>query len=69
MSYTPEMLTKLKESYASGVRMVRYSDGKVVEYNSMSEMATAIANIERALAVQSSGARVSHTTATYDRGM
>lgn len=69
MSYTSDQLATLKAAYASGVRRVKYADGKEVEYNTMRDMAAAIALIERDLAQQASGARVTHTTATYDRGM
>lgn len=69
MSFTSEQLATLKAAYASGVQRVKYADGKEVQYNTMRDMAAAIALIERDLAQQASGARVTHTTAIYDRGM
>lgn len=69
MSYTTGQLETLRAAYASGVKRVKYADGKEVEYNSMRDMAAAISLMERAIAEQGSGARVTHTTATFDRGM
>lgn len=70
MSFTQSQLDTLRAAYASGVRRVKYADGKEVEYNSMAEMAAAIAKIESALAAQGAGGgRATHTTAGYDRGM
>jgi hypothetical protein len=69
MSYTQGQLDTLRAAYASGVMAIRYADGKEVKYNSMSEMAVAIARIESALAAQTTGGRATHTTAGYNRGM
>ncbi|MBS7544369.1 phage head-tail joining protein [Ancylobacter oerskovii] len=44
-----QRLEKLREARASGVRRVRYSDGREHEYRSDAELASAIADIERQL--------------------
>lgn len=58
--FTNEQLAALQEAFASGVRTVTHGANSVT-YNSMDEMARAIAHIERQLAGRS---KVSYPTFT-----
>lgn len=48
MAYTEAQKTALEKALASGVRRVTY-DGHTVEYNSLDEIRTALAEVNRAL--------------------
>lgn len=61
MTYTEEQLLNLKAAYASGVLRVRNND-EWVEYNSMSQLRTAIRDIEDELA---NAARMSRPRGAY----
>lgn len=53
-----DRLAKLRSARADGVRRVRYSDGREVEYRADSELAAAIADVERQIAGANAPAKV-----------
>lgn len=53
-----ERLAKLRSLRAEGVRSLRYSDGKEIEYRSDAEIAAAIADLERQIAGANAPAKV-----------
>ncbi len=53
-----ERLAKLRALRAEGVRSLRYSDGKELEYRSDAELAAAIADLERQIAGANASAKV-----------
>lgn len=67
MSYTADQLSSLRAAYASGVLEVTYSDGRRVRYQSMADMAQAIAQIERSLTPPAQ--RVTHYNPVFDKGV
>ncbi|GLK73181.1 hypothetical protein KHC23_18800 [Ancylobacter dichloromethanicus] len=53
-----DRLAKLRKMRADGVRRLRYTDGKEVEYRTDSELAAAIADVERQIAGANAPAKV-----------
>lgn len=66
-AYTADQLAALREAYANGVAEITYSDGRRVRYQSMGDMAAAIARIEADLQA-ATAPRVSHYNPTFSRG-
>lgn len=66
--YTEADLTKLQAALASGVRVVRFEDGRQVEYQSLADLVRAIGIVQGALAT-AVGARVTHVNPTYNKGV
>lgn len=66
--YTADQLAELKSAYASGVLRVRYADGREVTYNSLPDLAAAIARIEADLS-SATAPRVSHYNPSFSRGL
>ena len=52
MTYTPEHLHALREALASGEHRVTY-DGKSIEYRSVADLKSAIAEVEATIARES----------------
>lgn len=61
-------LEQLRAVRAMGTRAVEYSDGRRVEYRTDSELAAAIADLERRIAVEQRP-RVSVVRVTYSKGV
>ncbi|WAC27512.1 phage head-tail joining protein [Ancylobacter sp. SL191] len=53
-----ERLEKLRAARATGIRRLRYSDGKEHEYRTDAELAAAIADLERQIAGANASAKV-----------
>ncbi|WP_428032793.1 phage head-tail joining protein [Ancylobacter sp.] len=53
-----DRLAKLRSARAEGIRRLRYSDGREVEYRTDSELAAAIADVERQIAGANAPAKV-----------
>ncbi|SCW56511.1 phage head-tail joining protein [Ancylobacter rudongensis] len=53
-----DRLARLRSVRADGVRRLRYTDGKEVEYRTDSELAAAIADVERQIAGANAPAKV-----------
>jgi hypothetical protein len=64
MAYTATQLQTLKDAYAAGLRRVRMSDGRELEYASLDEMAKAIDKIESTVEV-AAGTRPARTHRAY----
>jgi hypothetical protein len=66
LSYSQTDLATLRSALASGVRSVRFEDGRQVEYQSVSDLIRTIGVVERALVPVAS--RVSHVNPIYSKG-
>ncbi len=66
MSYSEADLVKLRAALSSGVRSVRFEDGRQVEYQTVAELVQAIGIVERALIPAAS--RVTHFNPVYSKG-
>jgi hypothetical protein len=53
MAYTSDDLTTIERAIASGTRLVRFSDGREIQYHSMQDLMAARADIALAVTTQS----------------
>lgn len=68
MTYTPEHLQALREALASGEHRVTY-DGKSIEYRSVADLKSAIAEIEATIARESGAAKSRQIRVTTSKAL
>jgi hypothetical protein len=67
MAWTQAEYDALKSAIAGGAKVVRYADGKSVEYHSLADMRSLLAEMEASLnATSNAASRCS--SVTFDRG-
>ena len=68
MTYTPEHLQALREALASGEHRVTY-DGKSIEYRSVADLKSAIADVEATIARESGAAKLRQIRMTTSKAL
>ena len=68
MTYTPEHLQALREALASGEHRVTY-EGKSIEYRSVADLKSAIAEIEATIARESGAAKSRQIRVTTSKAL